>query len=125
MRVVCLIIQVFMSFFAKNSPIAIGLRLYPLTLLIMTVCILLFLIQIITGVDASNPTNQDLVNLGYGFLVSSIDNTGHIGGAMTGMVLGLLYVVNVKFAKNKLSFSKSSPFMLIGQGLILAIFSAI
>ena len=65
------------------------------------------------------------INLGYGFLVSGIDNAGHIGGAITGAVLGLLYVINVKFAKNKLSFAKSSPFMLIGQGLILAIFLAI
>ena len=37
------------------------------------------------------------INLGYGFLVSGIDNAGHIGGAITGAVLGLLYVINVKF----------------------------
>lgn len=30
------------------------------------------------------------INLSYGFVVSGIDNAGHIGGALTGMVLGLL-----------------------------------
>ncbi|WP_315041062.1 hypothetical protein ACGTJS_07570 [Faucicola mancuniensis] len=53
-----------MSFFAKNSPIAIGLRLYPLTLAIIAICTLLFIVQVITGVDASSPSNKDLVKWG-------------------------------------------------------------
>ena len=50
-----------MSFFAKNSPIAIGLCLYPLTLAIIAICTLLFIVQVIIGVDASSPNNKDLV----------------------------------------------------------------
>ncbi|MFW2176877.1 MULTISPECIES: rhomboid family intramembrane serine protease [unclassified Moraxella] len=31
------------------------------------------------------------INLGYGFLVGGIDNAGHVGGAVTGAVLAILY----------------------------------
>lgn len=32
------------------------------------------------------------INLGYGFVVGGIDNAGHIGGAITGAVLAVVYI---------------------------------
>lgn len=239
------------DFLPKNSPLAIGLRHYPSTILLITLCVVLFLIQIATGVDASNPSTKDLlhwganamplslgdepfrlvtslvlhvgllhlmfnmyalyyfgqvaermigsvnllilfvlsgiggnllnnflalqailgggkigvsagasggimgigsallmtallrteinqiglnfrslllvmaINLGYGFLVSGIDNAGHIGGALTGAVLGLVYVLNVKSHKNSLNFVKFSPLMLSAVAVIAVVFGMI
>lgn len=233
-----------------NSPLGIALKYYPITILLITLCTVLFLWQVATGVDASEPTTQDLlkwganamplslndetyrlftslvlhigllhlmfnmyalyyfgqvaeriigsfnllilfilsgiggnllsnfddlqtvinggkiginagasggimgigaslllialtktkinnielhfkslfivmaINLGYGFLVSGINNAGHIGGAITGIVLGIFYVINTKLYKNR-PFLPYSPFLIVMIMLIIGIFIAI
>ncbi|ELA09681.1 rhomboid-like protein [Moraxella macacae 0408225] len=245
--------SLFNNFLSKDSPLVLGLRHYPYTLGLLGICVVLFVLQVLTGVDASSPTVQDLlkwganflpltmgnepfrlitslvlhigllhlmfnmyalyyfgqvaeqmigsinllilfvlsgiggnllnnflalqtllnnesinrgqigvsagasggimgigaallmtallrtpinqiglnfrslllvmaINLSYGFLVSGIDNAGHIGGALTGAMLGFVYVFNVKLNKNSLIFVKFSPFMLVAFMLIVMLF---
>lgn len=58
----------------SNSPIAVGMREFPMTLGIMGVCLGLFIWQVMTGVDASHPYNADLVKWGANFLPYSLGN---------------------------------------------------
>ncbi len=53
---------------SSNAPIVIALRNYPITLLLIVICVAIFLLQIISGVDVTNPSNQDLIDWGANFL---------------------------------------------------------
>lgn len=64
------------------------------------------------------------INLGYGFLVSGIDNAGHIGGAITGVLLGFGYVMNYRLQKT-ITFQPFSKLMFSMIVLIITIFAVI
>lgn len=53
-----------------------------------------------------------VINIGYGFFVTGIDNAGHIGGAVTGLLLGLGYFWRYK-KQLKESQLKSSPISML------------
>lgn len=45
------------------------------------------------------------INLSYGFLVGGIDNAGHIGGAIVGGLLGLVYVMQYRAIRQQQLFT--------------------
>ena len=45
------------------------------------------------------------INLSYGFLVGGIDNAGHIGGAIVGGLLGLVYVMQYRAIRQQQLFA--------------------
>ena len=45
------------------------------------------------------------INLGYGFLVGGIDNAGHVGGAIVGGLLGLVYVMQYRAIRQQQLFT--------------------
>lgn len=57
-----------------QSPLGIGLTHYPLTLVLLVICIGLFIWQIVTGVDANQPTSQQLLHWGANFLPYTLYN---------------------------------------------------
>ena len=66
------------------------------------------------------------INLGYGFLVSGIDNAGHVGGAITGAILALLYIW--QYRDGTRHTQKGLPtrhgIVIAGYGVIIALFLA-
>lgn len=60
------------------------------------------------------------INLGYGFFVGGIDNAGHVGGALTGLVLAVAYIVQFGHPTQRLS-----PNALLHQPKILAVYGLI
>ena len=56
-----------------QSPIRQGLQHYPITLLLIAMCIGVFAIQLFFGVNPNNPTNQSLVAWGANFLPFTLD----------------------------------------------------
>ena len=57
---------------AFQSPIQQGLQHYPITLILIVICIGVFVVQLLFGVDAANPTNQSLLAWGANFLPYSL-----------------------------------------------------
>lgn len=57
---------------AFQSPIQQGLQHYPITLILMVICIGVFAAELLAGVDAANPTNQSLLAWGANFLPYSL-----------------------------------------------------
>lgn len=55
------------------------------------------------------------LNLMMGFAIDGIDNAGHIGGALTGVVLGLVYAVMVRGRHRKVGLS---AFWVAALGLV-------
>lgn len=45
------------------------------------------------------------INLGYGFLVGGIDNASHVGGAIVGGLLGLVYVMQYRVIRQQQLFA--------------------
>lgn len=45
------------------------------------------------------------INLSYGFLVGGIDNAGHVGGAIVGGLLGLVYVMQYRAIRQQQLFA--------------------
>lgn len=45
------------------------------------------------------------INLSYGFLVGGIDNAGHVGGAIVGGLLGLVYVMQYRVIRQQQLFT--------------------
>ena len=66
------------------------------------------------------------INLGYGFLVSGIDNAGHVGGAITGAILALLYIWQYRDSTNRpqQNLSARHGIVIAGYGVIIALFLA-
>lgn len=68
-----------------------------------------------------------VINIGYGFFVNNIDNAGHIGGAITGLILGLGYFWRYKkqlnfsptLAKTHQSDKSNYPLWAIYAGVML------
>ena len=48
------------------------------------------------------------INLSYGFLVGGIDNAGHIGGAIVGGLLGLVYVMQYRAIRQQQLFGNEA-----------------
>lgn len=46
-----------------------------------------------------------VINLGYGFLVGGIDNASHVGGAMIGGLLGMVYVMQYRAIRQQQLFA--------------------
>lgn len=46
-----------------------------------------------------------VINLGYGFLVGGIDNASHVGGAMIGGLLGMVYVMQYRVIRQQQLFA--------------------
>lgn len=59
---------------SNNAPLRIGLQEYPMTLVIMAICISLFLLQLVMGVDPNQPSNEDLIKWGANFLPFTLGN---------------------------------------------------
>ncbi|EEV23569.1 peptidase, S54 family [Enhydrobacter aerosaccus SK60] len=46
-----------------------------------------------------------VINLGYGFLVGGIDNASHVGGAIIGGLLGMMYVMQYRVIRQQQLFA--------------------
>lgn len=46
-----------------------------------------------------------VINLGYGFLVGGIDNASHVGGAIVGGLLGMMYVMQYRVIRQQQLFA--------------------
>jgi rhomboid protease GluP len=46
-----------------------------------------------------------VINLGYGFLVGGIDNASHVGGAIIGGLLGMVYVMQYRVIRQQQLFA--------------------
>ena len=46
-----------------------------------------------------------VINLGYGFLVGGIDNASHVGGAIIGGLLGMVYVIQYRVIRQQQLFA--------------------
>lgn len=46
-----------------------------------------------------------VINLGYGFLVGGIDNASHVGGAIIGGLLGMVYVMQYRIIRQQQLFA--------------------
>lgn len=57
---------------AFQSPIKQGLQYYPITLVLMVICIGVFAVQLIFGVNGAHPTSQSLLTWGANFLPYSL-----------------------------------------------------
>lgn len=76
-----------------NSPLGIAKREYPSTILLMLLCIVLFFIQVITGVDASNPTTKDLLNWGANAMPLSLGDEPYRIFSSLVLHIGLLHLM--------------------------------
>lgn len=83
---------------SSQAPIAIAFKAFPITLLIMVVCIGLFLLQIFSGVDASQPTNDDLIRWGANFMPYSLHNDSWRMFSSLVLHIGLLHLMFNMFA---------------------------
>ena len=57
---------------AFESPIQQALHHYPITLALVVICIGVFALQLLFGVNPTNPTNQSLIAWGANFLPFSL-----------------------------------------------------
>ncbi|BFM99041.1 hypothetical protein MOXK02_06000 [Moraxella sp. K02] len=46
-----------------------------------------------------------VINLGYGFLVGGIDNASHVGGAIIGGLLGMVYIIQYRVIRQQQLFA--------------------
>lgn len=83
---------------SPQAPIAIAFKAFPITLLIMVVCIGLFLLQIFSGVDASQPSNDDLMRWGANFMPYSLNNDSWRMFSSLVLHIGLLHLMFNMFA---------------------------
>ena len=83
---------------AYQSPIAQGLREYPITLLLIAICVMVFIAQLLTGVDAYNPTSQMLLDWGANFLPYSLANAPWRMVTSLFLHIGLLHLMFNMFA---------------------------
>lgn len=81
-----------------NSPLAVGLREFPMTLGLVVACIGLFIWQVLTGVDASQPQNADLLKWGANFLPYSLGNQPWRLLSSLFLHIGLLHLMFNTFA---------------------------
>lgn len=58
------------------------------------------------------------INLLYGFVVPGIDNAGHIGGALTGMVLALLVGLTWRTSLGLQRFGFASGVLALSVGFV-------
>lgn len=80
-------------FIPPNSPLGIAKREYPSTILLITLCVVLFLIQIATGVDASNPSTKDLLNWGANAMPLSLGDEPYRIFSSLVLHIGLLHLM--------------------------------
>lgn len=81
-----------------NSPIAVGMREFPMTLGLVTLCVGLFAWQILTGIDASQPSNLDLLKWGANFLPYSLNHQPWRLVTSLFLHIGLLHLMFNMFA---------------------------
>ncbi len=81
-----------------NSPIAVGLREFPMTLGLVTVCVVLFIWQVLTGVNPSLPNNAELLKWGANFLPYTLSNQPWRMISSLFLHIGLLHLIFNMFA---------------------------
>lgn len=80
-------------FILQNSPLGIAKREYPSTILLIMLCIVLFLSQIATGVDASNPSTKDLLHWGANAMPLSLNDEPYRIFSSLVLHIGLLHLM--------------------------------
>lgn len=82
----------------KNPPVIIALRYYPITVTLITICVIVFLLQLINGVDVANPKTSDLIRWGANLLPLTLGNEPYRMITSLFLHIGFLHLMFNTFA---------------------------